>query len=66
MRTCFGYRAFFQHHNSICVHDGGKAMGDQDSDMLLAADICRTVSVITSSVRESSAEVASSKINSFG
>ena len=37
MRTGLGYRAFFQHHDSIRMHDGGEAMGDQDGDVLLAA-----------------------------
>jgi hypothetical protein len=48
------------------VHDCGQAMCDKNSDALVLFDNPLMVSVMDSSVMESSAEVASSKMSNLG
>ena len=63
----FHHVAFFQYINSVGMHDGGKPVCNQNSDLVPFDEKYPVmVSVISSSVNESSAEVASSNNNNLG
>ena len=66
MSACFNYITFFQYIDPVGMHDGGKPVCNQNGDLVPFSEISRMVSVISSSVNESSAEVASSNNSNFG